>query len=143
MQGRVSPVLGRAVQTLRAQVYTFLPGLATQRKTWPYTGKKASAGCCSSSCAGHVERCGWADGVGRVFLHPPLPSPPFSRCPGDNYGVGFVASVADFSGLQRGWFCVPQKPGRGWVGSQGVPRWGWRSLHACVGTVQNHCLPGG
>lgn len=56
---------------------------------------------------GCVERCGWADGVGHVFLHPSLPSPPF-WCPGVNYSVGFAASVADFWGLQRGWF-LPQR----------------------------------
>lgn len=39
----------------------------------------------------HVERCGWADGVRRVFLRPPLPSPPFSRYPRDNYGICFAA----------------------------------------------------
>lgn len=33
----------------KAQVFTFLPGLATESKTWPYMVKKASARCCSSS----------------------------------------------------------------------------------------------
>lgn len=69
---------------------------------------------------GCVDRCGWADGVGHVFLHPSLPSPPFSWCPGDNYRLALqpvwlisgACKEAGSSPSECGWFCVPQEPGR-------------------------------
>lgn len=100
---------------------------------------------------GRVERCGWADGVGHVFLHPSLLSPPFSSCPGDNYGVGFVASLADFWGLQRGWFppasaagfvSPKSQGGDGWA-AEGAP-WLWlETLQAQADSrdSRNHCPP--
>lgn len=63
----------------KAQVFTFLPGLATERKTWPYMVKNASAGCSSSSLQRDVWR--GVDGLmgsgmfSSTLPCSPLPSP--------------------------------------------------------------------
>lgn len=138
--GAEFPVLGRAVQTLRTQVFTFLPALAAQRKPGLIRAKKPVPAAAPPPVR-HLERCAWAAGTGCV-PPPSLPSPPFSRCPGDNYGIGSVASVADSSGLKEAGFVSPKaREGRG--GKPRGPSVGWEISSCSWRAVRNHCLPGG
>lgn len=99
-----------------ARVFAFLPGLATESKTWPYTVKKASAGGRSS-----LPRDAWrgVDGLmgSGVFSSTFSALPSLLQVPWRQLRR-LLCSVAEGWGLQRGWLPqpvrldrVPREPG--------------------------------
>lgn len=72
-RGAEFPILGRAVQTLHAQVFTFLPGLATQGKPGLIRAKTPVPAAAAPPVR-HVERCGGLMGRPCSSTLPPVPS---------------------------------------------------------------------